>query len=90
MHRLLDAGPYPDRAPRAPGSNSTAIGFFSAVLTSLKRPGQEYRNVSAAALVKGADEIDLHDHSDVIGVGRAQYLNLAVRFGVRRCRFDIV
>jgi hypothetical protein len=32
------------------------------VLTALKNPGEEYRDVSAAALVKSTDEIDLHDH----------------------------
>ena len=53
------------------------------LLTSLKGPGQEYRDVGPAPLIKGADQIDLHNHSDVIGIVCARHLNLAVRFSVR-------
>src|SRR6266404_1938537 len=36
------------------------LPFLTAVLPSLKSPGQEYRDIGAAALIKRADEIGLH------------------------------
>src|SRR5467141_2472738 len=51
------------------------LAFSTAPLTSLESPGQEYWDISEAALVKGADEIGLHDYSDIIGIPRIRHLN---------------
>src|ERR1700730_6194599 len=62
------------------------LALLAALLTSLKSPGQEYRDVSAATLVKVADEIGFHDHSDVIEIVGARHLNFAVRVSTPQLR----
>src|SRR5882724_2543290 len=72
--------PEPIRPPGAWVVQVSKMKFClpTVALPSLKRPGQEYGDVGAAALIKGADEIGLHD---LPGGGRGSISFDATVFG---------